>query len=90
MNSTLTLQPAKAFTLMPSFRFVGSRLKGQYDLGPDLMPQYYTLDFYAGYNFTKQVRLYVDWRNITNQKYFDVVGYNSRQANCTVGISANF
>ncbi len=89
-NSTLTLQPIKALTVAPSFRFVGSRLKGTYDAGPDLMPQYYTLDFYAGYSFTKQVRLFVDYRNITNQKYFDIVGYNSRKANCTVGISANF
>ncbi len=89
-NSTLTLQPIKALTVAPSFRFVGSRLKGTYDAGPDLMPQYYTLDFYAGYSCTKQVRLFVDYRNITNQKYFDVVGYNSRKANCTVGISANF
>ena len=89
-NSTLTLQPIKALTVAPSFRFVGSRLKGTYDAGPDLMPQYYTLDFYAGYNFTKQVRLFVDYRNITNQEYFDIVGYNSRKANCTVGISANF
>ena len=90
LNSTLTLQPLTALTVMPSFRFVGSRLKGPYDAGPDVMPQYYTLDLYAGYNFTKQFRAFIDYRNITNQKYFEVVGYNSRQANCTVGVSANF
>ena len=89
-NSTLTLQPLKNLTLMPSFRFVGTRLKGEYDPGPDVMPQYYTLDLYAGYHFTKQVRAFLDLRNITDQKYFDVPGYNSRRANYTIGLSANF
>jgi len=89
-NSTLTLQPCKDFTLMPSFRFVGTRLKGEYDPGPAIMPQYYTLDLYTAYNFTKQFRAFLDLRNITDQKYFDVPGYNSRRANYTIGLSANF
>ena len=86
-NSTLTLQPAKGLTIMPSFRFVGSRLKGTYDAGPALMPQYYTVDFYTSYNFTKQLRAFVDLRNITNQQYFDVVGYTSRKFNVMAGLS---
>ena len=89
-NSLLTIHPVKAVTLMPSFRFVGSRLKGTYDAGPASMPQYYTLDFYAAYNFTKRFRAFINLRNITDQKYFDIVGYNSRMSNFTVGISANF
>ena len=28
--------------------------------------------------------------NITDQTYFDIPGYNSRQANFTVGVSAQF
>ncbi|MCW3091064.1 MAG: hypothetical protein JWP81_2133 [Ferruginibacter sp.] len=87
-NSALTLQPIADLTLAPSFRFVGSRLKGEYDAGPNAMPQYYTVDFYAGYNITKHFRAFADLRNITNQKYFDVVGYNSRSYNYTLGISA--
>ncbi len=86
-NSTLTLHPVKELTLMPSFRFVGSRLKGQYDAGPAAMPQYYMVDFYAGYNFTKRFRAFVDLRNITNQQYFDVIGYNSRRFNLMTGLS---
>lgn len=87
MNSALTLQPLKGFTLMPSFRFVGTRLKGQYDPGPAQMPQYYTIDCYLGYEFAKQFRLFVDLRNITNQQYFDVVGYNSKKFNVMTGLS---
>lgn len=89
-NSSLTVQPVNGLTLVPSFRFVGSRLKAAYDAGPNSMPQYYTIDFYSAYNFSKQFRAFVDCRNITNQKYFDITGYNSRQSNFTVGVSGNF
>lgn len=89
-NSVLTLMPVKDLTIMPSFRFIGTRIKGQYDPGPDLMPKYYTVDFYASYNFIKQLRIFTDFRNITDQKYFDIPGYNSRRANYTIGVSTNF
>lgn len=89
-NSVLTLQPAKGLTIMPSFRFVGTRLKGQYDAGPEEMPQYYTLDCYAAYEFINKLRVFIDYRNITDQQYFDVPGYNSRRKNFMTGISFNF
>lgn len=75
---------------MPSFRFVGTRLKGEYDAGPAQMPQYYTIDCYLGYEFAKNFRSFADFRNITNQQYFDVVGYNSRKFNIMTGVSFNF
>jgi vitamin B12 transporter len=87
LNSVLTLQPTNGLTIMPSFRFVGTRLKGQYDVGPAQMPQYYTIDCYLGYEFAKHLRAFVDIRNITNQQYFDVVGYNSRRFNMMAGLS---
>jgi vitamin B12 transporter len=75
---------------MPSFRFVGTRLKGPFDAGPAQMPQYYTIDCYAAYEIKNELRLFVDLRNITNQRYFDVPGYNTRGANFMTGISFNF
>lgn len=89
-NSTLSVQPVSGLTLSPSFRFVGTRMKSPYDAGPDLMPQYYTLDLYTAYHFAKSFRLFVDLRNITDQQYFDVPGYNSRRFNFMTGISADF
>ncbi|GAB3426827.1 TonB-dependent receptor plug domain-containing protein [Niabella aquatica] len=91
LNSTLTLQPVKGLTLVPAFRYIGERMPvPNVDLGgPDPMPAYYTIDFYAAYNIIKgKAKLFTDFRNITNQKYFDVYGYNSRQANFMIGISA--
>ena len=86
-NSILTIHPTDKLTISPSFRFVGNRLKGEYDEGPAKLAQYYTLDLYAGYSITKQFRAFVDFRNITDQQYVEIVGYNSRRANMNVGIT---
>lgn len=88
-NSALNLQPAEGLQVTPSFRFVGNRLKGLYDAGPNPIPHYYTLDLYASYAFIKQARVFLDLRNITNQLYFDVPGYNSRRFNFMAGIYMN-
>lgn len=87
-NSSLTLSPVKDLTIVPAFRYVGERIPGAYDLGgPDPMPHYYTIDFYAAYTIKDKVKLFTDFRNITNQKYFDVYGYNSRRFNFMSGIN---
>ncbi|GAC1438135.1 MAG: siderophore enterobactin receptor PfeA [Sediminibacterium sp.] len=86
-NSALTLQPCAALTVIPSFKYVGSRLKGPYDAGPAEQPHYYTIDLFAGYSISRQVRLFADFRNITDQQYFDIVGYNSRRFNMMAGIT---
>jgi vitamin B12 transporter len=89
-NSVLTLEPVKGLTVMPSFRFISSRLKGAYDPGPAQMPAYYTIDFYTGYQATKNLRVFLDLRNLTDQVYYDVPGYNSRKFNVTGGVSFQF
>ncbi len=54
------------------------------------MPQYYTLDLYVAYQLKKKFRLFTDFRNITDQQYFDVPGYNSRRFNLMAGVAASF
>jgi vitamin B12 transporter len=88
-NSRLILQPLKSLTIIPSFKYVGSRLKGPYDIGPKEQPAYYTIDFFTGYDLNKHIRLFVDFHNVTNQEYFDVVGYNSKRFNMLAGININ-
>lgn len=86
-NSAITIQPSTALTIIPSFKYVGSRLKGTYDAGPAEQPHYYTIDLYTGYSVNKNVRLFVDLRNITDQQYFDIVGYNSKRFNMMAGVT---
>jgi len=88
VNSTLTVNPFKSLAVAPSFRYVGERIPGEYDLGgPNPMSAYYTIDFYAAYTIKKKISLFADLRNITDQKYFDVYGYNSRRANYMLGVN---
>jgi vitamin B12 transporter len=86
LNSTVTIEPVKELTVMPSLRIIGSRLKGIYDPGPNKMPSYYTIDIYAGYQVRKYFTVFADFRNITNQEYADIPGFNSRKFNLMVGI----
>lgn len=87
VNSTLDLTVCKKISLMPSFRFIGNRLKGEYDPGPSNLPSYYNIDLYVGYNFNSKLKTFIDLRNLTNQEYFDVPGYNNRKFNMTAGVS---
>jgi vitamin B12 transporter len=87
-NSALTLQPVKGLTLIPAFKYVGSRVKGPYDLGSAEQPAYYILDLFTAYDL-KKIRLFVDLHNITDQQYFDIVGYNNKRFNLMAGVSVN-
>jgi vitamin B12 transporter len=90
MNSILTLSSFKGFTLAPAFKYVGTRLKGPYDVEPDLMPAYYTLNCFISYQINQLIRLFTSLNNITNQQYFDIVGYNSKRFNKMSGAYFNF
>ncbi|HEY4935451.1 MAG TPA: TonB-dependent receptor [Puia sp.] len=88
-NTRLNWQPIAQLMLAPAFRFVGTRQPGQYDIGPNPMPSYYNLDFFSSYQL-KQVRLFANFQNITNQQYFDIYGYNSKRFNMMAGVDLSF
>jgi vitamin B12 transporter len=90
LNTVLTWQPTAKITLIPSLRYIGTRLKGTYDAGPEKMPAYTTIDLYMGYALTKRTKWFIDLRNVTNQEYFDVVGYNSKRFNLMAGLTFGF
>ena len=89
-NSNLVLSPIQNLILNPSFRFVGKRIKGEYDAGKAILSQYYTINFYAGYHISKQIKIYTDFKNITNQEYFDTPGYNAKKFNFMAGVNVSF
>jgi vitamin B12 transporter len=89
-NSSLNAAITNKITVAPMFRFVAERPKGVFDAGPAIQPAYYTFDVTTNYTLAKALLLNLDLRNLTNQTYFDVVGYNSRKFNVTVGLVVNF
>ena len=66
-------------------RYSGSRLEPVYADVPAELDAYMTVDLSGQYRFNEKLRAFVDFRNITNKKYFDILGYHSRRFNFTVG-----
>jgi len=89
-NSILSLVPYRGVTLMPSFKYVGKRLNGQYDAGATQQPAYYTIDCYVGYQLLRKTNIFLDLHNLTKQQYFEIVGYNSKGYNMMAGFNIEF
>jgi vitamin B12 transporter len=47
---------------------------------------YSTIDIYAEGRITPQLRLFADVRNLFNETYYDIYGYNTRRRNANVGL----
>jgi vitamin B12 transporter len=68
-------------------RYVGRRFEPVYAAAPKELDNYYTIDVSGSYNFNNKARLFADFKNITDQTYFDISGYNSRKFNMAAGIA---
>ncbi len=69
---------------------VGKRFEGQFMAQPITLKSYYTIDLQTNYQISQKTKFYATWRNITNQQYFDVLGYNTKLNNYTVGMQIIF
>lgn len=67
-------------------RIAGDRLEPVYANAPVKLAKYYTVDVYGEYRVKGNIRLFADFRNITDQKYFEVLGYNTRGFNVMGGL----
>jgi vitamin B12 transporter len=50
------------------------------------LASYYNLDAYASYDVLSFLKLFADFRNITDQVYYDQYGYNTRKFNFMTGV----
>ena len=69
---------------------ISKRYEAVYGAAPVEMPAYYTWDIYSTYTITKNIKAFIDLKNITDEKYSEVLGYNSRRFNFMTGIVLNF
>ncbi len=89
VNFTASYQLCKKAFVSAHVRNVGKFYEPKYASVPIEMKGYYTLDLYGEYQPHAKVRLFADFQNITDQRYFDLWGFNSRRFNCSAGISLN-
>ncbi|WP_205508629.1 TonB-dependent receptor plug domain-containing protein [Longitalea arenae] len=73
----------------------GKYVSKRYDVGgyqlPDLvLDDYFLLGAYAEYKLPKYIKVFADARNITDQRFFDIRGYNSMPFMFTSGVIFNW
>lgn len=85
-NLQLNVTPVKDMYVGVHLRAVSGHEEPAYMAPPFEMKGYYTLDLHLQYSIVKQVQLFADLLNLTNQQYFDVRGYNSKKFNGMGGV----
>ncbi|WP_165871493.1 TonB-dependent receptor plug domain-containing protein [Flaviaesturariibacter flavus] len=75
--------------LSATLRHIGKRLEGRYAAEPLPMAAYSTLDIYGEYRILPALRLFADLRNVTDEQFTEVYGYNSRRFNFMAGLTYN-
>lgn len=68
---------------------ISKRFEAVFNAAPIEMPAYYIWNVYSNYQVNKNITLFADFKNITNEKYFEVRGYNSRRFNFMAGATIN-
>jgi vitamin B12 transporter len=79
----------KKLFLSTHLRAIGKREEFIYGGSPEQLESYMTIDLYGEYSFNKKVKAFVDLKNIGNETYFDIPGYNSRKFNFMAGVHFN-
>lgn len=85
-NVQVNVQPINSLYLGVHLRAVSGHEEPAYMAPPFELKGYYTLDFHAQWTVVKQVQIFADLFNLTNQQYFDIRGYNSKKFNAMGGV----
>lgn len=95
INTTFGYQPTKKLYAGIGFRWVDKSFDQYFNsntFSTELkeLKSYYNLDVFVSYQAHHWVKIFADFRNITNQQYAETYGYNSRRFNCMAGLTFNF
>jgi vitamin B12 transporter len=87
LNISAGYQLSEPVYLNINVRSVSKRLEPIYASSPKTLKGYYTINLYGEYKINKNFKAFFDLKNITDQKYFDVLGYNTRRFNFNTGVN---
>lgn len=90
INLNVGIQLCKNWNMNIGVQSISKRYEAMYNAAPVEMPAYYIWNLYSTYTITKNVKLFVDLKNITDEKYSEIRGYNSRRFNFMAGVNLNF
>ncbi len=80
----------KQFTLTAKLHTTSFYYEAVYGAAPEKFDGYYTIDLYGEYKPAKNLAIFADARNVTDQKYFELPGYNSKRFNIMAGVRFQF
>ena len=89
INLNVGIDLCKNWNMNIGMQSVSKRYEGQYNAAPVEMPAYYIWNLYSTYNISKNIKVFVDLKNVTDEKYSEVYGYNSRRFNFMAGVNLN-
>jgi len=89
VNVTVGYSPLKALFLSLHGKVVSKSLEGQFFGPPVVLKGYCTIDLYVEYQLHQKLKLFLDLKNITDQKYFDVLGFNTKRFNVNGGVAVS-
>jgi vitamin B12 transporter len=90
MNLGISFQATERLFLRVNGRFLGKRFEPRFMESPIELDAYETVDIYGEYRFFKKSILFLELKNIFNEGYFDVAGFNTRRRNFMAGIRIGF
>jgi vitamin B12 transporter len=77
-----------------NYKYSGDRVDRDFRTFPAVNEQlagFNLIDLYAEYSIlNKKVRFFMDLKNLTNQKYTEIIGYSTMGTNFNTGLSFNF
>jgi vitamin B12 transporter len=89
VNVSAGYQPTEKFLINTHVRFAGKRFDPVFMGEPVELEGYHTIDLYSEYKLNPAIKVFADLKNITNEQFFDIRGFNSRRFNFMAGINVN-
>ncbi len=90
INLNVGIELCKHWNMNIGVQSISKRYEARFNAAPVEMPAYYVWNLYSTYNITKNIKAFVDFKNITDEKYSEVYGYNSRRFNFMAGVNFSF
>ena len=90
INLNVGIELCKNWNMNIGVQSISKRYEPKYNAAPIEMPAYYVWNLYSTYSITKNIKAFADLKNITDEKYSEVRGYNSRRFNFMAGVNLNF
>ena len=87
LNFNAAWTASDKFFVSSHVRSVSSFYEPKFGAAPVQLKGYYTWDVYASYVVSKSAKAFVDFRNVTDQLYFDQEGFGTRRFNMNAGIN---